>query len=99
MIREKVTVRILGRDLTLETDGLTQLEMTALADEVTRRMQAIQDQTHIVDTSKLAMLCALELQAELQSQGDAAGSAGGKAEALAAKLDAALSKVRDPGRE
>ena len=65
MIGEKTTIEILGRQMTVEMDGLTPMEVSALAQTVTDKMREIQDASGIADTYKLAALAALDLAAEL----------------------------------
>jgi cell division protein ZapA (FtsZ GTPase activity inhibitor) len=64
MINDKIDVEIYGRKLTVEMEGLTQLEAHALARLVSERMAEIATESKIVDSSKLAILTALELAAE-----------------------------------
>lgn len=62
---EKVTIQIFGREMTVEIDGVTPTEIQSLARYVTDKMKQVQEDTRIVDSSKLAMLVALELAADL----------------------------------
>ena len=66
MISDKVDVEIYGRKLTIEMEGLNQLEINSLAQLVDQRMRQIAEEQKIVDSSKLAILTALEVAAELQ---------------------------------
>ncbi|MFA6091330.1 MAG: cell division protein ZapA [Elusimicrobiota bacterium] len=66
MINEKVDVEVYGRKLRLEIEGLTQLEILGLAQQVTDKMKELERQTKTVDSSKLAILTAIEFAADLQ---------------------------------
>lgn len=66
MLNDKLDVEIYGRKLTIEMEGLNQLEVNALAVLVDERMREIAKESKIVDSSKLAILTALEIAAELQ---------------------------------
>ena len=66
MLNEKVDVEIYGRTLTIEIEGLQQLEINALANKVDKRMRELTQETDIVDSSKLAILTALEFAADGQ---------------------------------
>lgn len=65
MINEKMDIVVYGRKLTVEMEGITEIELSALASELTARMEAIAKESQIVDSSKLAILTALECLAEL----------------------------------
>ncbi len=65
MMGEKTTIDIFGRPLTVEMDGLTPMEVSALAQIVTDKMREIQEGSGIADSYKLAALAALDLAAEL----------------------------------
>lgn len=65
MLAEKIDIEIFGRIYEVNTEGLTPIEASALAQFVTERMQEIQKQSRIVDTSKLAVLTALNIADEL----------------------------------
>ena len=64
MINEKVEIDVYGRKLTVEIEGLTQLEITSLAQNLSDKMKQIAKESEIVDSSKLAILTALETLAE-----------------------------------
>lgn len=64
MINDKVDVEIYGRKMTIEMEGLSVLEVNALANKVDERMRQIAKESKIVDSSKLAILTALEIAAE-----------------------------------
>ncbi len=65
MLGEKLTVEILGRQYEIDAEGLTPIEASFLAQFVSDRMQEIQKESGIVDSSKLAVLAALNLADEL----------------------------------
>lgn len=65
-MNDKVTVEVFGRRLTIEMEGLSQLEVNALAQMVDERMREVAASSKIVDSSKLAILTALDIAAELQ---------------------------------
>ena len=66
MIHDKTDVEIYGRKLTIELEGLSQLEVSSIASTVDERMREIAKDSKVVDTSKLAILTALEIASELQ---------------------------------
>lgn len=65
MINEKVEIEVYGRKLNIEIEGLTQLEIHSMAQELTEKMEKIAHESEIVDSSKLAILTALETLAEM----------------------------------
>ena len=67
-MNEKVDIEIFKRKLTLEMEGLTPIEINALAQKVNDKMEEISQQNNkIADSSKLAILAALDFAAELYS--------------------------------
>ncbi|MBI3550122.1 MAG: cell division protein ZapA [Elusimicrobia bacterium] len=64
MLNEKVDLEVYGRRFTVEFEGITPIELPALAKDLTQRMEKIAQETAIVDTSKLAILAALEVLVE-----------------------------------
>lgn len=73
MLNEKVDIEIRRYKLTVEMEGLTQLEVNSLAQMVSERMGEIEKDSNVVDTYKLALLTALEFAGEitrLRSQQD-----------------------------
>ncbi|MFH1726377.1 MAG: cell division protein ZapA [Elusimicrobiota bacterium] len=66
MIEDKTDVEIYGRKLTIELEGFNQLEVSSIANYVDGRMREIAKDSKVVDTSKLALLTAIEIAAELQ---------------------------------
>jgi cell division protein ZapA (FtsZ GTPase activity inhibitor) len=65
MINEKVEIEVYGRKFSIEIEGLTQLEVHSLAQDLTEKMEKISKESEIVDSSKLAILTALETLAEM----------------------------------
>ena len=71
-MNEKVDIVIGRRRLTVDMESLTPIEINALAQRVDDRMNEIgQQNKSIADTSKLAILTALDFAAELQKLRDA----------------------------
>lgn len=73
MLNEKVDIEIRRYKLTVEMEGLTQLEVNSLAQMVSEKMTEIEKDSNVVDTYKLALLTALEFAGEitrLKSQQD-----------------------------
>ena len=66
MLNDKVDIEIYGRTLTVEMEGFNQLEVNALANKVDERMRQIAKESQVVDSSKLAILTALEIAAEYE---------------------------------
>lgn len=64
MMNEKVDIEIRRTRLTVEMEGLTPIEINALAGLVSDKMKEIEKDSNIVDTYKLALLTALELAGE-----------------------------------
>lgn len=64
-LSDKVEVEVARRRFTLSLEGLTALEANSLAQEVTERMENLSRESKIVDSSKLAILTALQYAAEL----------------------------------
>jgi cell division protein ZapA (FtsZ GTPase activity inhibitor) len=68
-VNEKVEVQIGTRRLTVEIEGLTPIEINALAQKVTERMAELQQQNiKVADTSKIALLVALSFAADLDKE-------------------------------
>ena len=62
---DKTDIQIFGRRLSVSLDGLTALETNQCANLVDSRMREIAGERKIADSSKLAILAALEIAAEL----------------------------------
>lgn len=67
-MNEKVDIQIGNRTLTVEIEGLTPIEINALAQKVSERLAEMQSQTKMADTSKIALLVALSFAAELNKE-------------------------------
>ena len=68
-MNEKVQVQIGTRRLIVEMEGLTPLEIIALAQKVSERLGDMQSQNDkVADTSKIALLVALSFAAELDKE-------------------------------
>lgn len=71
-MNEKVDIEIFHRRLSVEIEGLTPLEISTLAKQVSDKMAEIAAQNKtIADSSKLAILTALEFAAQLSKAQDA----------------------------
>ena len=65
-MNDKVDIEIFQRRLTVEIEGLTPLQINTLAKQVSEKMEDIANQNNkIADSSKLAILTALDFAAEL----------------------------------
>lgn len=64
-LNEKVDLEVYGRRLTVEIEGITPIELQALAQDLTERMAKISRESQIVDSSKLALVAALECLADV----------------------------------
>jgi cell division protein ZapA (FtsZ GTPase activity inhibitor) len=68
-LNEKVEVQIGSRRLVVEMEGLTPIEINALAQKVGERLMELQGQNKTVaDTSKIALLVALSFATELSQE-------------------------------
>ncbi|MBI5631558.1 MAG: cell division protein ZapA [Elusimicrobia bacterium] len=66
-MNEKVDIEIFRRKLTVEMEGLTPIEINALAQKVHEKMAEISESNpKIADSSKLAIITALDFAAELE---------------------------------
>src|SRR4051794_23859433 len=71
-MNEKVDIQVFRRKLTITIDGLTPLEIKALATRVDDKMQELhQHNTHIADSSTLAIITAMHFAADLDKVQDA----------------------------
>lgn len=76
MMNEKVDIEIFKRRLSVEIEGLTPMQISALATVVNDKMIEVAGQhKNIADSSKLAILTALNLAAELSKIQDAQSTA------------------------
>lgn len=68
-MNEKVEVQIGTRRLVVEMEGLTPIEINALAQKVSERVGELQSQNkQVADTSKIALLVALSYAADLDKE-------------------------------
>ncbi|MBI4802220.1 MAG: cell division protein ZapA [Elusimicrobia bacterium] len=67
MITSEVRLKIKKRDITMSVDGLTELEIGNIADQVEKKIDEIEKRTGQPDTSKLAVMAALEFAIELHN--------------------------------
>ncbi len=98
-MNKKVDIEIGKRRLTVEMEGLDPLQILGLAQQVQTKLDEVATRhPHIVDTSKAAILTALELAAELQQLKDASAVASDALENKLAEftlsLQSALSQTR-----
>lgn len=71
-MNDKVDIEIFRRRMTVEMEGLTPMEINALAQKVNDQMTRISEENNkIADSSKLAILSALHFAAEMQKISDA----------------------------
>lgn len=71
-MNEKVDIEIFKRRLSVEIEGVTPLEISTLAKQVSDKMAEIAAQNKtIADSSKLAIMTALHFAAELSKARDA----------------------------
>ena len=91
MLAEKIRILIYNREYEIDAGGLTPLEASALAQYVTDKMKELERQTKIVDTSRLAVLAALNITDELfrvkASRSHVSGSMDKKADDNAPQVD------------
>jgi cell division protein ZapA len=96
LVAEKTRVVIYNREYVIDDNGLTPLEASALANYVNDKMMEIAQQTNIVDTSKLAVLAALNIADELfrlkENKETNINSVDKKVDELIIQLDNALAK-------
>lgn len=97
-MNQKVDIEVFKRRLTVVMEGLNPLEISALAQKVHERMTKVSAQHgDLIDSSKLAILTAMEFAAELLQHEDARSTQNmaleKKVEELTVTLRAALSHV------
>ena len=63
----EIRLKIKKRDITMSVDGLTELEIGNIADQVEKKIDAIEKKTGQPDTGKLAVMAALEFAVELHN--------------------------------
>lgn len=91
-----IVIRMRNRAITLSVEGLSDLEISSIADQVEKKMDAIEKKTETVDASKLAILAAFEFAVELytlKNKGNLAQTANlEKLDSLADKLENVIEK-------
>lgn len=96
MTGKETQVNIKGRVLTLSVDGLGPLEIAAIAGQVEKKINDIEEATQIPDNSKLALMAAFGFATELynlkQRSEDSSEADSRKIEELVGKLESALDK-------
>ena len=89
-------VQIMGRDYPIEADAGDDLYVNRLAQFVDERMKEIKEESHVVDSYKLAVMASMNISDELFRLKDAKGSHSnafdGKADEWIKMLDAAMAK-------
>ena len=73
MIENETPVQVYRRNLSVAIEGLTPIEISAVAGQVTAEMEKIEADTKTADTSKLAILAALSFAAELHKLNQQSG--------------------------
>ncbi|UPT73579.1 MAG: cell division protein ZapA [Elusimicrobiota bacterium] len=101
-MNEKVEIQIGTRRLVVDMEGLTPIEINALAQKVSERVVDLQSQNNkVADTSKIALLVALSFAAELDKERQAHDLTRrlleNKAEALSQSLRESLQAGSDTG--
>ncbi len=66
MLNDQVEIEVFGRKYVVEMEGMSQLEISALANKVDTVMKEISKESKVYDSSKLAVLTAIEFAAKLQ---------------------------------
>ena len=96
MTNTETHVKIKGRAMNISVEGLEALEIVAIAGQVEERMKRIEENTKIVDGSKLAILAAFEFATELynlKQKSEVSSEAGEKKlDELAARLEKVMEK-------
>jgi len=69
-MKEETTIQVFGREMKVELEGLTPMEVAALAEQVSEKMREMQTLSGTADSSKLAMLACLHFAADLSSARD-----------------------------
>lgn len=98
-MNEKVEVQIGTRRLVVEMEGLTPIEINALAQKVSERMTELQGQNKTVaDSSKIALLVALSFAAELDKEVRAHDTTRRMLENTAERISQSLRESLDAGK-
>jgi cell division protein ZapA (FtsZ GTPase activity inhibitor) len=97
-VNEKVDIQIGTRRFAVEIEGLTPLEIKALAQKVSDRLADVERlHKNIVDTSKLALLTALSFAADLDAESRAHDTTRRMLENTAENLSRSLRESIDAG--
>jgi cell division protein ZapA (FtsZ GTPase activity inhibitor) len=98
-VNERVEVQIGTRRLVVEMEGLTPIEINALAQQVSERLLELQGQNKTVaDTSKIALLVALSFAADFDKERAAHETTRRLLENKAEQLSQALRDSLDAGK-
>lgn len=103
MLNEKVDVEVYGRRFTVEFEGITPIEIPSLAKELTQKLEQVGKESGIVDTSKLAVLVALQYLVEIkrlkaQQENDRLAEER-TLERMVVSLQNTLASVKEPARK
>ncbi|MCK5357648.1 MAG: cell division protein ZapA [Elusimicrobiales bacterium] len=63
--KHEIIVKIRGRQFNIAIEGLTPIEISTLANQVEEKMKHLEEKTNTIDTSKLAVLAAIDYASEL----------------------------------
>ncbi len=63
--KNETSVKIRSRQFNIAIEGLTPIEISTLANQVEEKMKYLEEKTDTVDTSKLAVLVAMDYASEL----------------------------------
>ncbi|MDE2291392.1 MAG: cell division protein ZapA [Elusimicrobia bacterium] len=98
-MNERVEVQIGTRRLVVEMEGLTPIEINALAQQVSERLTELQGQNKTVaDTSKIALLVALSFAADYDKERAAHDTTRRLLENKAEQLSQSLRESLDAGK-
>ena len=65
MQNNEAVITIRKRQYSMSVDGLTEMEIAGIADQVEKKMDEIEKKTNTADTSKLAVMAAMEFATKL----------------------------------
>ena len=96
MPNNESVVTIRKRQYSMSVDGLTEMEIAGIADQVEKKMDEIEEQTNTADTSKLAVMAALDFATELyilkQKSENTTEADSRKIDELIGKLESSMDK-------
>jgi len=99
MIGAKVDIELAGCKFKgIEMDGLSELEVLSVADQVNERIRRLAKDHNIVDSRKLALMAALEFAADLQRIQAAARNVEAVSEGKLESMILALERAMEPGK-